>query len=261
VLGNYPLWWLATHFITLESDWYSGFLLIRSTINHAMGTYHLTYGGEKSNYHRGAGSKTVSELIAYFQNHTLQTKNAYPHYQPSRAKLAALANAALVDGMWTKLLNCPHLGENFPVNVKGCHTSCPATTHNLDLPTEFWKKCKVDETFGEEPDGVDENGFSFKYCKVISAGFCVSHLHCTPQSQKRNGGHIKCPGWFYNEFKLGQVKVRQLKCLCKCVGMVGNPGNFICQHVTKVTDKTKVMKTNEWAAKMGYVGIEGKKED
>lgn len=217
------------------------------------------YGGDKDEYHIGDKAKTVSELIHQIQNHTLQTKNAYPKYQPSRAKLAALANAALIKGMWTKLRNCPHLGVDFPINVKGCHTSCPST-HSIELPMEFWKKCKVNKTIGEVADDFDEDGNEFKYCKVISAGFCVSHLHCTPQSQKRNGGHIKCPGWFYNEFKLGQVKVRQLKCLCKCAAMVGNPGGFICQHATKVTDKSKVHKSDEWAKKMGYVGIESKKE-
>jgi hypothetical protein len=86
----------------------------------------------------------------------LQAKNAFPYYQPSRAKLVALASAALIKGKWDKLLNDPHLEENFPANVKGCHTLCPAT-HNLKLLVEFWKKCKVDEAIGEEPDGIDDN--------------------------------------------------------------------------------------------------------
>jgi hypothetical protein len=33
---------------------------------------------------------------------------------------------------------------------------CPAT-HNLKLLVEFWKKCKVGEEIGEEPDGIDDN--------------------------------------------------------------------------------------------------------
>jgi hypothetical protein len=86
----------------------------------------------------------------------LQAKNAFPYYQPSRAKLVALASAALIEGKWDKLLNDPHLEENFPANVKGCHTLCPAT-HNLKLLVEFWKKCKVGEEIGEEPDGIDDN--------------------------------------------------------------------------------------------------------
>jgi hypothetical protein len=68
-LGNYPLWWLTTHFTTLECDWYSGLIVISSTMNHAMGWYHFSYGGDKSDYHQGSSQKTVSELICPFPKH------------------------------------------------------------------------------------------------------------------------------------------------------------------------------------------------
>ena len=69
---------------------------------------------------------------------------------------------------------------------------------------------------------------------------------------------MKCPGRFFNKLTLGDSKLRQLKCLCKCAGQTGNPGNFICQHVTKVTDKSKLKKSDEWAKNVGFVTLDSK---